>query len=90
MKRRSFITLLGGAAASAWPRAARAQQVRVVGFLATTSPAPFARLVTGFRRGLQEASFLEGRTSQSNIAGRRAGTIRCRRSPPISFNAKSQ
>jgi putative tryptophan/tyrosine transport system substrate-binding protein len=33
----------------------------VVGFLATTSPAPFAHLVAGFRRGLQEAGFLEGR-----------------------------
>jgi putative ABC transport system substrate-binding protein len=60
MNRRQFIALLGGAAV-AWPVAARAQQVPVVGFLATTSPAPFAHLVAGFRRGLQEAGFLEGR-----------------------------
>jgi putative tryptophan/tyrosine transport system substrate-binding protein len=45
----------------AWPLAVHAQQVPVVGFLATTSPAPFAHLVAGFRRGLQEAGFLEGR-----------------------------
>ena len=60
VRRREFIALLGGAAV-AWPVAARAQQVPVVGFLATTSPPPFAHLVTGFRRGLQEAGFLEGR-----------------------------
>ena len=60
VRRREFIALLGGAAV-AWPVAARAQQVPVVGFLATTSPAPFAHLVAGFRRGLQEAGFLEGR-----------------------------
>jgi putative ABC transport system substrate-binding protein len=60
VRRREFIVLLGGAAV-ARPVAARAQQVPVVGFLATTSPAPFAHLVAGFRRGLQEAGFLEGR-----------------------------
>ena len=60
VRRREFIALLGGAAV-AWPVAARAQQVPVVGFLATTSPAPFAHLVAGFRRGLQEAGFIEGR-----------------------------
>jgi putative ABC transport system substrate-binding protein len=60
VRRREFIALIGGAAV-AWPVAARAQQVPVVGFLATTSPAPFAHLVAGFRRGLQEAGFIEGR-----------------------------
>ena len=56
VRRREFIAL-----GVAWPVAARAQQVPVVGFLATTSPAPFAHLVAGFRRGLQEAGFIEGR-----------------------------
>jgi putative ABC transport system substrate-binding protein len=61
MKRREFITLLGGAAA--WPLAARAQQptMPVVGFLSIASPAPFAHLVAGLRRGLQDVGFVEGR-----------------------------
>jgi hypothetical protein len=63
MKRREFITLLGGAAV-AWPFAAHAQQpaIPMVGFLGTASPRPFAHLVAGFRRGLQETGFIEGRS----------------------------
>src|SRR5262245_8834224 len=62
MRRRAFISLLGGAAA-AWPLAARAQQpvMPVVGFLGTASAGPFAHLVAGLRRGLQETGFIEGR-----------------------------
>jgi putative tryptophan/tyrosine transport system substrate-binding protein len=61
MRRREFITLLAGAVA--WPLAARAQQpaMAVVGFLGTASAGPFAHLVAGFRRGLQETGFVEGR-----------------------------
>jgi putative tryptophan/tyrosine transport system substrate-binding protein len=62
VKRREFITLVGGAAA-AWPLAARAQQptMPLVGFLSILSPAPFAHLVAGLRRGLRDEGFVEGR-----------------------------
>ena len=61
MQRREFITLLGGVAAT-WPLSANAQQpvMPVVGFLSFGTPGPFASNVTGLRRGLKEAGFIEG------------------------------
>jgi putative ABC transport system substrate-binding protein len=61
MRRRDFISLLGGATI-AWPHAARAQPAMpVLGFLSAVSPGPFAQRVAAFQQGLNESGFVEGR-----------------------------
>jgi putative ABC transport system substrate-binding protein len=60
LKRRDFITLIGGAAA--WPLAARAQQpMPIVGYINSGAPGPMAPLVSAFHEGLSQAGYVEGR-----------------------------
>ena len=64
MRRREFMTFLGGAAAAAWPPAAPAQPagMPVIGILGSASPSGlWVRNVTAFRQGLSEAGYVEGR-----------------------------
>ena len=61
MKRREFMSLIGGAAA-VWPLAARAQQkaIPVVGYLMSRGPNDAAHLAAAFRRGLRDGDFIDG------------------------------
>jgi putative ABC transport system substrate-binding protein len=89
VKRREFITLLGGAA-TAWPVAARGQQsaMPVIGLIDAASAADRTDVMAAFREGLADAGTSKGRTLRSNIAGRKANLIAYRSWRPISFAAE--
>ena len=77
MRRRKFITLVGGAAA-AWPVGIRAQQpaMPVIGYLSVGTPP--AHLLAVFKQSLAEAGFIEGRNVAIETPRPMAATIACR------------
>jgi putative ABC transport system substrate-binding protein len=70
MRRRDFITLVGGSAATAWSLAARAAtDVPVIGFLSVGSLEADAKRLNGVRRGLTEIGYVEGQNLATEYRG---------------------
>ena len=85
IRRRDFITLLGGAAA--WPVGARAQQpskLPTIGILGTSTPTAWSLWVPAFTQRIRELGWIEGRQSRSNIDGQKTVPSVRSRSPPSS------
>src|SRR3954454_2980245 len=61
MRRRDFITLLGGAVAWTSPARSHRPAMPVIGYLSPESPGPFASRIRAFREGLAQTGFVEGR-----------------------------
>jgi putative ABC transport system substrate-binding protein len=70
VRRRQFITLLGGVAA-AWPLAARAEQAKLptIGFLGAAAPSSHGQWAAAFVQRLRELGWIEGRTVAIEVRG---------------------